>query len=56
MLFRSTRVSLQDMVDADALAERVTERGKGKLALVVEVVCNDQVCMRLEGIYVAIRR
>jgi len=52
----TTRVSLQDMVDADALAERVTERGKGKLALVVEVVCNSQVCMRLEGVYVAIRR
>jgi hypothetical protein len=51
-----TRVELAETADAEALAERVRERGKGKLALVVEVVCQDQVCMRLDGIYVAIRR
>lgn len=51
-----TRVELADTAAAEALAERVRERGKGKLALVVEVVCQDQVCMRLDGIYVAIRR
>ncbi|GAA0789147.1 YiiD C-terminal domain-containing protein [Marinobacterium sediminicola] len=51
-----TRVSLADTADADALAARVSERGRAKLELVVEVVCNDQVCMRLQGVYVAIRR
>lgn len=50
-----TRVSLVGTA-ADELAERVQERGKGKLSLVVEVVCQEQVCMRLEGIYVAIKR
>ncbi|MBA4501491.1 YiiD C-terminal domain-containing protein [Marinobacterium marinum] len=51
-----TRVSLYAGTDADALAARVGERGKGKLELVVEVLCERQVCMRLEGVYVAIRR
>lgn len=51
-----TRVVLADSSEADALAERVQEKGKGKLALVVEVLCGEQVCMRLEGVYVAIRR
>lgn len=51
-----TRVSLADPGVADALAARVEERGKGRLELVVEVVCDGLVCMRLEGIYVAIRR
>lgn len=51
-----TRVELGDISRADDLAARVKERGKGKLALTVEVVCDDQVCMRLEGIYVAVVR
>ncbi len=51
-----TRVSLPDPAQADALAARVSDRGKGKLELVVEVVCNGQLCMRLDGIYVAIKR
>lgn len=51
-----TRVTLPDLSAADALAERVEERGKGKLGLVVEVLCQEQVCMRLEGVYVAIKR
>lgn len=51
-----TRVALQSGADADALAERVSERGRGKLELVVEVLCDEQVCMRLEGIYVAMQR
>ncbi|MBV0933027.1 YiiD C-terminal domain-containing protein [Marinobacterium weihaiense] len=51
-----TRVSLDEAARADELAERVRERGKAKLALTVEVICKEQVCMRLEGIYVAIRR
>lgn len=51
-----TQVELIDTAASDALVERVVERGKGKLALVVEVICNGQVCMRLEGLYVAIRR
>ena len=51
-----TRVTLPDFSTADALAERVEARGKGKLELVVEVLCQEQVCMRLEGVYVAIKR
>jgi len=51
-----TRVELTDIAAADALAERVVERGKGKLELVVEVTCHDQVCMRLQGMYVALKR
>lgn len=49
-----TRVTLAEVADADALAARVAKRSKGKLELAVEVVCGDQVCMRLEGVYVAI--
>lgn len=49
-----TRVTLAEVADADALAARVAKRSKGKLELTVEVVCGDQVCMRLEGVYVAI--
>ncbi|PSL12919.1 thioesterase domain-containing protein [Marinobacterium halophilum] len=51
-----TRVSLDDVADADALVARIGERGKGKLKLVAEVLCGGQTCMRLEGMYVAIRR
>lgn len=51
-----TRVALPDAAAARTLVERVRERGKGRLALEVEVICQGQVCMRLEGLYVAIRR
>lgn len=51
-----TRVSLADTATADGLAERVRERGKGKVSLMVEVICAERVCMKLEGIYVAIKR
>lgn len=51
-----TCVTLPELSAADALAKRVEARGKGKLELVVEVLCKEQVCMRLEGVYVAIKR
>jgi len=51
-----TRVSLPDSSMADALAERVRTRGKGRLELQVDVICQGQVCMQLTGIYVALQR
>lgn len=51
-----TRVALPDGDASHRLIERVKERGKGKLALEVEVSCQGQVCMRLQGLYVAMRR
>ena len=51
-----TRAALPDEAAVRTLVERVKARGKGKLALEVEVICQGQVCMRLEGLYVAIRR
>jgi len=52
----STRVSLPDAAAVDELLQRLQQRGKGKLALEVEVLCDDQVCMRLKGLYVALKR
>lgn len=51
-----TRVCVEDPAAVEALVARLHERGRGKLALTVEVCCQQQLCMRLQGVYVAIRR
>lgn len=51
-----TRVALDMPEDAENLAARVRERGKARLQLTVQVCCREEVCLEMQGLYVAINR
>ena len=52
----SARVCLPEQGAREYLLKRIAERGRGRLDLEVEVLCEERVVFRLQGRYVAIRR
>lgn len=52
----SARVSLPSQADRDHLLNRIGERGRGRLDLQIEVVCDGEVAFVMQGRYVAIKR
>jgi thioesterase domain-containing protein len=52
----SARVQLPQAPACEHLLARIAERGRGRLDLCVDVVCDEQVVFSLQGRYVAIKR
>ncbi len=50
------RVSLPLGDESEQLLQRMQQRGRGRLELQVEILCNGELCLSLDGRYVAMRR
>lgn len=50
------RVRLPDQTQLDHLTDRIAERGRGRLDLQIDVLCDGQVTFVMQGRYVAIKR